>query len=124
MFAPSFQSSKCGRGYQQWCPRQKSDQHNWEVIPEGSDVLELGSEKAVEIVFDDEDAEEAWVAAGAEDIPGESGKAEAGDGDGVKAAEGLAPAFCEQRPKENGAAGEDDRGGTFGEGGETEKQTE
>ena len=78
------------------------------------DVLELGSEEAVEIVLDDEDTEEVRVAAGAEDVPGKSGEAEAGDGDGMKAAEGVAPALCECGPEEDGAAGEDDGGGAFG----------
>jgi len=45
-------------------------------------VLELGSEEAVEVVFDDEDAEEVGIAAGTEDVPGECGEAEGGDGDG------------------------------------------
>jgi hypothetical protein len=87
-------------------------------------VLELGSEEAVEIVLDDEDAEEIGVAAGAEDVPGKSGEAEAGDGDGVKAAEGVAPAFGEDGPEKNGAAGENYCGGTFGESGETKEKAE
>src|SRR5580692_2568284 len=105
-------------------PWKNGKDKNWDVIPNGLDVLELGSEEAVEIVLDDEDAEEVGVAAGAENVPGESGEAETGDGDGMKAAKGVAPAFCEDGPEKNGAAGEDDGGGTFGEGGEAEKKTE
>ena len=87
-------------------------------------MLELGSEEAVEIVFDDEDAEEVGVAAGAEDVPGKSSETEAGDGDGMKTAEGVSPAFSEDGPEKNSAAGEDDGRGTFGESGETKKQPE
>ena len=58
----------------------------------------MGSEEAVEIVLDDEDAEEVGVAAGTEDVPGEGGKAETGDGDRMKAAEGVAPAIGEEGP--------------------------
>ena len=43
-------------------------------------MLEFGGEEAFEIVFDDEDAEEIWIAAGAEDVPGERCYAESGDG--------------------------------------------
>ncbi len=80
-------------------PREDREQHDWNVKPEGPDVLELRSEEAIEIVFDDEDAEEVGVAAGAEDVPGKRGEAEAGDGDGMKAAEGVAPSFGEQGPE-------------------------
>ena len=105
-------------------PWKNGEDKNWDVIPDRLDVLELRREKAVEIVLDDEDAEEVGVATGAEDVPGKSGEAEAGDGDGMKAVKGLAPAFCEDRPEKNGAAGEDDGGGTFGESGETKKSPE
>ena len=87
-------------------------------------MLELGSEEAVEIVFDDKDAEEVGVTAGAEDVPRKGGEAEAGDGDGVEAAEGVAPAFCEDGPKEDRTTGKDEGGGTFGEGGEAEEKAE
>jgi len=87
-------------------------------------VLEFGGEVALEIVFDDEDAEEVGVAAGAEDVPGESGEAEGREGGGMKEAEGVAPALGEERPEENGAAGEDDGGRAFGEDGEAEEETE
>ena len=87
-------------------------------------MLELGSEEAVEIVFDDEDAEEVGVAAGTEDVPGKCGEAEAGDGDGMKAAEGVSPALGEDGPEKDCTAGENYCGRTFGESGEAEEQTE
>src|SRR6266436_5486220 len=87
-------------------------------------MLELGGEITLEIVFDDEDAEEIGIAAGAESVPGESGEAEGGECDGMKEAEGVAPALGEERPEENGAAGENDGGGAFGEDGEAEEETE
>src|SRR5260370_40456558 len=49
---------------QQRDPGKKSHQQNWPVVPEGLDVLEFGGEVALEIVLDDEDAEEVGVAAG------------------------------------------------------------
>ena len=86
-------------------------------------MLELGSEEAVEIVFDDEDAEEIGIAAGAEDVPRKGGETEAGDGDGVKAADGVAPTLGEEGPEKDSAAGENDGRGTFGESGEAEEKT-
>jgi len=87
-------------------------------------VLEFGSEVAFEIVLDDEDAEEVGVAAGTQDIPGEGGQAERGDGGGMKEAEGVAPAFREERPEKNGAAGKNDGGRAFRENGEAKEETE
>ena len=46
--------------------------------------MEFGSEEAFEIVFDDEDAEEIGIAAGAKDVPGKCGEAESGDGCGME----------------------------------------
>ncbi len=74
------------------------------VKPERLDMLEFGGEEAFEIVFDDEDAEEIWIAAGAEDVPGKRGQAEGGDGGWMKEAEGIAPTFREECPEEDGAA--------------------
>src|SRR5258708_7140505 len=105
-------------------PRIDREDKNRDVKPNRLDVLELGSEEAVEIVLDDKDAEEVGVAAGAEDVPGKSGEAEAGDGDWMKAAEGVSPAFGEGCPEEDRSAGENDCGGTFGESGEAEKKAE
>jgi hypothetical protein len=82
-------------------------------------VLKFGGKVALEVVFDDEDAEEIGVATGAEDVPGKRGDAEGGDCGGLKQAEGVAPAFGEDGPEEDGATGEDDGCGTFGENGET-----
>src|SRR5713226_1649329 len=109
---------------QQRDPGKKSRQQNWPVVPEGLDVLEFGGEVAFEIVFDDEDAEEIGVAAGAQDVPGESGQAEGRECGGVKETQGVAPALGEERPKENGAATENDRCRALGEDGEAEKEAE
>jgi hypothetical protein len=87
-------------------------------------VLKFGGEEALEIVLDDEDLEEVGVAAGAEDVPGKRGEAEGRDCGGVKEEEGIPPAFGEERPEKNSAAGENDGGGSFGEYGETEEETE
>ena len=87
-------------------------------------MLEFGGEVAFEIVFDDEDVEEIGVAAGAEDIPRESDEAEGRDRGGMKKAEGVTPALGEERPEKNGAAGENEGGGAFGEYGEAEEETE
>lgn len=89
-----------GRG-----PGKEGDQNDGEVIPEGLDVLEFGSKEALEIVFDDENAEEVGIAMGAENVPGKSSEAEGGDGCGMKAAKSVAPAFGQGGPEENGGAG-------------------
>src|SRR2546425_3666562 len=96
-------------------PRQGVHKQNREIKPKGLDVLEFGGEVALEIVLDDEDAEEVGVPAGASDVPGQGREAERCDCDGVKEAESVAPAFGEERPEENGATGENDGGGAFGE---------
>ena len=85
---------------------------------------EFRSEVALEIVFDDKDAEEVGISAGAEDVPGKSREAEADDADGMKATEGVTPALGEEGPEKNPSAGEDDRGGAFGENGEAKEETE
>ena len=87
-------------------------------------MLEFGSEVALEIVLDDEDAEEVGVAAGTQDIPGEGGQAERGDGGGMKETEGVAPALREKRPGKNGASGKNDGGGSFCEDREAKEETE
>src|SRR5712691_10680327 len=89
-------------------PRKEGHKKDRQVKPEGLDMLEFGSEVAFEIVFDDEDAEEIGVAAGAQDVPGKSGEAEGRDACGMKEAEGLTPAAGEERPEKDRAAGEND----------------
>ena len=86
-------------------------------------MLEFRGEVALEIVFDDEDSEEVRIAAGADDVPRESGEVEGSDGDGMKEAEGVAPAFGEEGPEKDGAAGKDNGGGAFCEDGEAEEET-
>jgi len=73
------------------------------------DVLEFGGQVALEVVFDDEDAEEVWVAVGAEDVPREGGEAERGDCGWMKEAQGVAPAFGKEGPEQNRAAQNDAR---------------
>jgi len=87
-------------------------------------VLEFGSQEALEIVFDDEDAEEIGVAAGAEDVPGERGHEEGGQCGGMKKAKGVAPALGEKRPEENGAPHEDDSCWAFRQNREPEEKAE
>ncbi len=65
-------------------------------------------------MFDDEDAEEVGVAAGAEDVPGEGGEAEGGDSGGVKEAEGVAPVLGEERPEKNDTSTKNYGCGAFG----------
>jgi KDO2-lipid IV(A) lauroyltransferase len=87
-------------------------------------VLEFGSEVALEIVLDDEDAEEIRIAPGAKDVPGKSGETEGRDGGGMKQAEGVTPALRKQRPEKDGASGENDGSRSFCEHSEAEKKTE
>src|SRR6266851_6593673 len=105
-------------------PWKNGEEEDGSVVPERLDMLEFGGDVAFEIVLDDEDAEEIGIAAGAEDVPRESGEAKRDEGDGMKEAEGVAPALGEERPEENGAAGENDGGGTFGEYGQAKEETE
>src|SRR6266851_5969898 len=86
-------------------PRDHRDQNDRAVIPKGLDVLEFGGEVALEIVLDDEDAEEIGVAAGAKDVPGKTGEGKRHESGGMKEAEGVAPALGDERPEKNGAAG-------------------
>ena len=69
-------------------------------------MLEFWREIPLEIVFDDEDAKEVGVAAGAKDVPGKCSEAEGRDCCGMREAESVAPAFGEERPEKDGAAGE------------------
>src|SRR5712692_5740629 len=96
-------------------PRKEGYEQHRKVKPERLDVLEFGGEVALEIVLDNEDAEEIGVAAGAEDVPGESGEGKRRDWGGVKEAEGVAPALGEERPEKYGATGENDRRRAFSE---------
>ena len=75
-------------------------------------------------MFDDENAEEVGVSAGAEDVPGESSDEKCDDGHGMKKAEDVAPLFGEERPEEDGAAREDERGWAFGEDGKAQEEAE
>ena len=87
-------------------------------------MLEFGSEEAFEVVFDDENAKEIGIAAGTEDVPGKGSDAKADEGDGMKAAKRIAPAFGEDRPQQNSAAGKNDCGGPFRENGEAQEEAE
>ena len=87
-------------------------------------MLELGSEEAVEIVFDDEDAKEVGITARAQDVPGQGHGAERNDCDGMKQTKRVAPAFRHERPEKHGAAGENNRRRAFGENGKAKKKTE
>jgi len=87
-------------------------------------VLEFGGEVALEIVLDDEDAEEIGIAQGTKDVPGERGETEAGNGDGMEAADGVTPAPGDCRPQQHAPAGKNDGGGAFRESGEAEEQAE
>src|SRR5713101_4152920 len=105
-------------------PWKNGEEEDGSVVPEGLDVLEFGGEVALEIVLDDEDAEEIGVAAGAEDVPGKTGEGKRHESGGMKEAEGVAPALGDERPEKNGAAGEDDSGRAFREDGEPQEKTE
>src|SRR5260370_26112568 len=105
-------------------PRQEGHKQNREIKPKRLEVLEFGGEVALEIVFDDENAEKIGIASGAQDVPGESAQAKGRDCGGMKEAEGLAPALGEKRPEKKGAAGEKDGRGALCGGGEGEGKTE
>jgi len=87
-------------------------------------VLEFGGKETLEIVLDNEDAKKNGIAMRAKDVPGEGGETEADDGDRVKAAQSVAPAFAENCPEQYAACGKDQGGGTFSEGGEAKKDPE
>lgn len=98
--------TKFGGPEQRQSPGKKCDEKNGDVEPERLDVLEFGSDIAPEIMFDEEDANEIGIAAGASDVPGESREAESGDGDGMEKAEGVAPAYRKNSPEEDRTARE------------------
>ena len=87
-------------------------------------MLEFGGEITFEVVLDEEDAEKVGVASSAEDVPREGSETERSEGSGMKEPKSIAPAFGEERPEENGAPGEDDGSGAFGENGKAEKESE
>src|SRR5258708_33120907 len=94
-------------------PRKETHKHDWEIKPERLDVPELGREVALEIVFDDEDAEEVGIAAGTEDVPGEGGEGEGRGCGGGEEGESVAPALGEDRPEKKNAARENGGGGAL-----------
>ena len=96
---PNVSAPAKGRAQKQQRPWQEGDQEDRKIKPERLDVLEFGGEEAFEIVFDDEDAEEIGIAAGAEDVPGKCGEAESGDGSRMKKAECVAPALVKSAQK-------------------------
>ena len=72
--------------------------------------MEFGNQVALEVVLDDEDAEEVGVAASAEDVPGQGSEAEGSDSGRMKEAERVAPALRKECPKEDRPAAENDAG--------------
>ena len=78
-------------------------------------MLELGSQVPLDVVLDDEDAEEIGVAAGTENVPGQGSEAEDRDCGGMKQAEHVAPALGKERPEEDRPAAENDAGRTLGQ---------
>ena len=93
--APEMDSA-VNRGPEKECgPREESHQKDGAVEPERLDVLEFGSEVALDIVFDDEYAEEIRIALGAQNVPGKSSETEGRDGSRMKQTQSVAPAFGE-----------------------------
>ena len=105
-------------------PGEESEKQNRDVIPERLDVLEFGREVALEIVLDDEDAEEVGTAPGAQDVPRQGRRKKRGERDGMKQPEGVAPALGEERPEKDSAAHENDARRAFRENREPEKKPE
>jgi len=119
---PGAQCSEEGGPEKRQSPWSKGDEKYRNVIPEGLDVLEFAGEVALEIVLDDEHAEEVGIAPGTDDVPGEGRETEAGDGQRMKAAEGVTPASGECRPQQYAAAGKNDGGRSLCERGESEEK--
>src|SRR5258708_27811632 len=78
----------------------------------------------MDVVEDDEDAEERGVAAGAEEGLGRSGYAGRGGCGWMRETEDIARALGENRRENAGAATKNYRSGAFGEDGKTERKTE
>ena len=74
-------------------------------------------------MFDDEDTKEIGIAARAEDVPRESGEAEAGDGYGMKAAKSVAPTSGESGPEQDDAPERMMAAGPFARVGEAEEKS-
>src|SRR5215469_7034183 len=108
-FLPKLEGAQATGKQEQEGPRKEGNQKNRSVEPERLDVLEFRGEEALEIVLDDEDTKKIGIASGAQDVPGKGGEAETGDGQRVKAPESVAPALGEGCPKQNAAAGQNER---------------
>jgi len=83
----------------------------------------FGRQVALEIVLDDEDAEEVGTAPGAQDVPGRAVAKKRGERDGMKEPEGVAPALVKSAQKKTAAAHENDARRAFRENREPEKKT-
>src|SRR5215470_2458508 len=98
-------SATCESRPKQNCgPRQKSDENNRYVIPKRLDVLKFGRKVALEIVLDDEDAKEVWIASCTKYVPGKGSRAKRCNGYGMEQAKRFAPFFGEERPEKNTTA--------------------
>ncbi len=79
-------------------PWQKSNHDDRREKPEGLAMLKNRSEVALEIVFDEENMEEAGIFARAEHIPGKSDDSERENGEGMKHAKSAAEILGRNRP--------------------------
>ena len=105
-------------------PGKNGEQRYGNIEPERLDVLEFGCEVAPEVVLDEKNAEEVGITARAEDVPREGSEAEAEDGDGMKAPQGIAPALGADGPKKNRTARKDDCSRAFRKNGKAKEETE
>src|SRR5207253_10838260 len=87
-------------------PGQERHQYNWQIKPKGLDVLEFGRQVTLEIVLDDEDAQELRIAASAHNVPGQGGSRESGNAQRMQEPNRVVPAFGDPRlePHSSGAA--------------------
>src|SRR5215472_14117150 len=85
-------------------PGKKSDQHDGDVEPERLNVLKLRRQVALEIVLDDEDAQEIRIEPSAANVPGQGCCAKRSNSHRMKQTERVMFPFGYQSPEKYRAA--------------------
>src|SRR5450755_2188655 len=78
-------------------------------------MLEDGGEKALDVVEEQERAQEIGIADGANDVPGQRDAKERGDAQGMSESEGGAPFPRRERPESDAATSKNDGRRAFGQ---------
>src|SRR5215472_10679483 len=96
-------------------PWKESDQHDRNVKPERLDMLKFRCQEALEVVLDDEDAQEIRIAAGAANVPGQGRCAKRGNRHRMEEAKRVLSPVGQQGPWKHGPDAENNCRWAFGE---------